>query len=100
MFIRGGGSRTPALGLLQHPRERFQPIGLGRPLVPTKAADAGKAHGDARFMPRRALQSFESDLEYQALVGLVHDLAYGPKPPRSVAAHEPVDPSSSSVKPK
>src|ERR1700761_4484899 len=58
---------------LQHPFQRFQPVGLARRLVPAQPADARKPHRDAGFVPRRPRQSFERDLQDQPLVGLVHD---------------------------
>src|SRR5205814_8800352 len=42
-----------------------QRIGLSRRLVLAPAQDARKAHGHATFVPRRLLQSFECELEYQ-----------------------------------
>src|SRR4051812_45206415 len=75
----------------QHPLQRFQAVGLARRLVPAQPVDAGKAHGDARFVPRRALQPLEGDFQNQALVRLMHDMADRTEFLGGVAADETVD---------
>src|SRR5262249_56316933 len=42
---------------LQHPLQRVQSVGLARRLVPAQPINARKAHCNARFVSRRALQS-------------------------------------------
>ena len=76
---------------LQHPLQRLEPVGLARRLVPAQPADARKAHREPGLVPGRALQPFERDLQHQALVGLVHDLAHRAEAVDGVAAHEAVD---------
>ena len=46
--------------------QRLDAVGLRRRLVPADAADAGEAHGEAGFVPGRALQALEGDLEDEA----------------------------------
>src|SRR5712691_195590 len=77
--------------LLQDMLKRFQPVGLARRLVPAQPIDAGKAHGEPRLVPGRALQALEGDLEHQPLVGLMHDLAHRTEAVDGIAAHEAVD---------
>src|SRR6267142_5101108 len=76
---------------LQHPLQGFQPVGLAWRLVPAQPVDAREPHRNAGFMPRRACQAFEGDLQHQPLVRLMHHM-----PDRSeffdcVAAHEAID---------
>src|ERR1700704_377738 len=75
-FVAVVGGPASGLDLVQHLLERLQPVGLARRLVPAQAADARKAHREPGFVAGRTLQPFERDLEHQALVGLVHDLAH------------------------
>ncbi len=82
---RGPGA-TPQQGF-----ERLQPIGIARPFVEAQPADAGKAHGDAGFMPGRALQAPERHFENKAAVVIVHDFAHRPEAVDSVGADEAVD---------
>ena len=51
----------------------------------------GKAHGDAGFVPGRALQALERDFQHQALVGLVRHLAHRAEALDGVVAHVAVD---------
>src|SRR3954451_19042699 len=53
---------------LQHPFQRFEPVGLARRLVPAQPADAREPHRDAGFVPRRARQPLERDFQYQPLI--------------------------------
>src|SRR4249919_3674835 len=70
-----------------HPHQVFQPVGfLGR-LVPADAVDAGKAHGDARFVPARAMHRVEGDLEHEPWL----DLAHGTEAVDGVIAHPAVE---------
>src|SRR5579883_2270005 len=75
----------------QHLLQRFQPVGLARRLVPAQPADAGKAHGDAGFVPGRALQALESNLQHQALVSFMNDVTDGAEFLDGVAADKAVD---------
>src|SRR5947209_5549214 len=52
---------------VKHSFEHLEPIGLAGRLVPAQPIDAGETHGDARFMPGRALQPLECDLHYEPL---------------------------------
>src|SRR5450631_867046 len=58
---------------LQHPLQRFQPVGLARRLIPAQPVDARKPHRDAGFMPGGARQALEGDFQHQPLIRLVHD---------------------------
>src|SRR5262249_36059224 len=75
----------------KHALQGLEPIGVARRLVPTQPVDAGKTHGEAGFVARGALQTFESHLEHQALLALVHDLAHRAEPVDRVATNEAVD---------
>src|SRR5262249_36759484 len=86
---RPGTARAPPL--FQDSLQRFQPVGFARRLVPAQPADAGKAHGEPRLVPRRTLQSLEGDLKHQALGGLVHDLSHRAEALDGVAADEAID---------
>src|SRR5258705_9155657 len=90
-FVAVVGGAASGLDLVQHLLERLQPVGLARRLVPAQPADAGKAHRKPGFVAGRTLQPFEGDLEHQALVGLVHDLAHRAETLDGVAADETVD---------
>src|SRR5260370_22622885 len=72
----GHDSVAPGLDPLQHTLEGFQSVGFPGRLVPAQAVDAGKAHGEARLVPRGALQSLEGDFEHQARIGFVRPLAH------------------------
>ncbi len=76
---------------LEHPLQRFQPLGLARRLVPAQPVDARKPHRDAGFMSRRARQSLEGDFQHQALIRLMHHMPNGSEFFGGVAAHEAVD---------
>src|SRR3954468_15488157 len=64
---------------LQHSLQRLQPVGFARRLVPAQPVDAGKAHRDAGFVPRRALQALERHFQHQSLIRLVDDMADRPE---------------------
>src|SRR5262249_10430848 len=75
--------------LHDHPHQRFQPVCFFGRLVPADAMDAGKAHGDARFVTGRAMHGIEGHLEHE--LGL--DLTDRAKRLHSMVAHEGVEPS-------
>src|SRR3954454_7076934 len=86
----GGGQWNCRLGL-EHALQGFQPVGLARRLVPAQPVDARKPHGDAGFVPRRALQALKGHFQHEPLVRLVYDVAYGAELLDRVAADEAVD---------
>ena len=59
--------------------QRLDAVGLARRLVPADAVDAREAHGDAGFVPGRALQPLEGDLQHEAPVGPYATSRTGPK---------------------
>src|SRR5271166_4385395 len=75
----------------QHFFQRFEPVGLARRLVPAQPVDAGKAHRDAGFVPRRALQALKGDFQHETLVSFMNDVAHGAEFLRGVAADKTVD---------
>src|SRR5215813_12126132 len=75
----------------EHALQGLEPIGVAGRLVPAQPIDARKAHREAGFVTRGALQALEGHLEHQTLLVLVHDLAYRPEPVDRVAANEAVD---------
>src|SRR6266567_4723502 len=75
----------------QHPFQGFQPVGLAWRLVPAQPVDAREPHRDAGFMPRRACQAFEGDLQHQPLIRLMHHMPDRPEFFDCVAAHEAID---------
>jgi len=68
----------------------FQPVGLARRLVPAQAGLMRETASRRPIMPRRTRQSFERDLQHQALVGSWHDVRRA-ELFRGVAADEAVD---------
>ena len=70
-------------------------------LVPADAGNAGKAHGDPGFVPRRAVQALEGDLQHQPLAGSCVTSRTGPKRLMVLRrTNRSSSISSSSVKPK
>src|ERR1700704_1316362 len=90
-FVAVIGGTTSGLDLVEHLLERLQPVGFARRLVPAQPAGSGEAHRKPGLVAGRTLQPFERDLEHQALVGLVHDLAHRAETLDGVAADETVD---------
>src|SRR6266851_470521 len=64
-------------------------VSLAGGLVSPYAIDTREAHGDARFVPGRAADAVEGDLQHQ----LVLDLADGPEAVGGVVAHPFVEPT-------
>ncbi len=90
-FFTCADPTAAALDGVQQVEHRLERIRLTRGLVPADAADPGKAHGDARFVPRRALKSLEGDLQHQAEIPFGADRANGAEPIGGMVAYEFVD---------
>ena len=64
----GRPSRRPsAMPTLQQRLQRLDAVGLAAGLSQRSREMRGKAHGDAGFVPRRAVEPFEGDLQHQAV---------------------------------
>src|SRR5205085_6681872 len=75
----------------QHALERREIVGFARRLVPADAVDARETHGDAGFVPRRVLQSFESNFEHQPKILAGAHGAHRTEALDRVVAHESIE---------
>jgi len=66
-------------------------VGFARRLVPADAVDPWEAHRQPGFVPGRALQSLECDLEDEPGLRIMRDLAHRAEAVQSVLAHVFVD---------
>src|SRR6478736_8297332 len=79
------------LAALEDLLQGLDPVRLRRRLVPANAADPGKAHGDAGFVPGGALQALEGDFENEPAILAVFHLPDGPEAVDRVVADVAVE---------